>query len=72
MTQEIRCTAGHPRLPGRVCNGKLADVLDGTVAVLLVSELVAIGPGCALLACPRCGLNYVLAPRPVAERQAAG
>lgn len=64
MTQEIRCVAEHPRLQGRVCNAKLADVMDGSVAVVRAVELVAIGPGCALLACSRCGAGYVLCPRP--------
>lgn len=72
MTQEIRCTATHPRLRGRSCNGKLADVVDGTVTVLVAQDLRAIGAGCALLACPRCGVVYVLAPRPVAGERVAG
>lgn len=72
MTHEIRCTADHPRLPGRVCNMKLAAVTHESVVVVRAQQLVAVGPGCAVIDCARCGARYVLCPRPVAPERAVG
>lgn len=57
--EPIRCTMPHPDNPRRVCRGRLADIVPGSVEARPghIED-----PGCALVLCRRCGTKWTLCP----------
>lgn len=60
-TEEVRCTAPHPTVPGWSCRARLYAASPESVDIQPREGRVP--DGCLHLVCPRCGTEYIVCPR---------